>query len=98
MPPVIALTLDILDCRDLNEYLEKYNFQTRAISSPYPLKEMLKKGICVTLNTDNMTVSDTTLEKEFRVARDILGLSPEEIQKLKDNAKKAKISELGQIA
>lgn len=97
-----------LEDERLTEYLREHqvplevcitsNFQTRAISGPYPLKEMLKKGICVTLNTDNMTVSETTLEKEFRVARDILGLSPEEIQKLKDNAKKAKISELGQIA
>lgn len=65
------------------------NFQTRVVEGTYPLKKMLEKGLCVTLNTDNMTVSDTTLEKEFRVAENVLGLSEAEIQKLKDNSVKA---------
>lgn len=66
------------------------NFQTRAVTGVYPLKEMLEKGLCVTLNTDNMTVSDTTLEKEFKVAKEVLGLSETQIQRLKENARKAK--------
>lgn len=66
------------------------NFQTKAVEGEYPLKEMLDKGLCVTLNTDNMTVSDTTLEQEFRIAEEELGLSEDEIQRLKDNSKKAK--------
>lgn len=68
------------------------NFQTRAVKGTYPLKEMLEKGLCVTLNTDNMTVSDTTLEKEFQTARTLLGLSEQEIQTLKENAVKAKFA------
>lgn len=68
------------------------NFQTRAVTGKYPLKEMLEKGLCVTLNTDNMTVSDTTLEKEFRIAKEALGLTENEIEKLQENARKAKFS------
>lgn len=65
------------------------NFQTRVVEGEYPLKTMLEKGLCVTLNTDNMTVSDTTLEREFQIAEKILGLSEAQIQKLKANSVKA---------
>lgn len=66
------------------------NFQTRVVEGHYPLKEMVEKGLCVTLNTDNMTVSGTTLENEFRIARDVLGLTEAELAKLKENASKAR--------
>lgn len=66
------------------------NFQTRAVEGVYPLKKMLEKGLCVTLNTDNMTVSGTTLEQEFEFAKKELGLTEEEIEKLKVNVSKAK--------
>lgn len=68
------------------------NFQTRAVAGDYPLREMLEKGLCVTLNTDNLTVSDTTLEEEFRVAREVLGLTEPETEKLKENSVKARFS------
>ena len=51
---------------------------------------MLEKGLCVTLNTDNTTVSGTTLEKEFDIAENQLGLTREEIMTLKKNAEKAR--------
>lgn len=66
------------------------NFQTRAVTGKYPLQELLAAGLCVTLNTDNMTVSDTTLEKEFELAETKLGLTADEIMKLKENAAKAR--------
>lgn len=65
------------------------NLQTKVTDGEYPLKKLLEKGLCVTLNTDNMTVSDTTLEKEFQLAGELLGISEEEIQKLKANSVKA---------
>lgn len=42
------------------------NLQTKAVASmaEYPLKKFLQAGILATVNTDNMTVSNTTLEKE----------------------------------
>lgn len=66
------------------------NFQTKAIKGEYPLKTLLDKGLCVTLNTDNTTVSNTSLEREFRIAKEQLGLTDADIEILKENALKAK--------
>lgn len=66
------------------------NFQTKAVKGEYPLKKMLEKGLCVTLNTDNTTVSGTTLKKEYEIAGNQLGLTEEEINILKENAEKAR--------
>lgn len=43
------------------------NIQTRASSAweVYPLKTFFDKGVAITINTDNRTVSDTTLTNEF---------------------------------
>ena len=45
------------------------NLQTRAVPDleHFPLREYLKRGIAATVNTDNMTVSHTTLEQEFQL-------------------------------
>lgn len=66
------------------------NFQTKAVKGEYPLKKMLEKGLCVTLNTDNPTVSGTTLEKEFAFAEKSLGLTERDLEILKTNAEKAR--------
>lgn len=65
------------------------NLQTKVVEGSYPLKKMMEKGLCITLNTDNMTVSDTTLAKEYEAAEKLFGLSGEEIQKIKENSRKA---------
>lgn len=43
------------------------NLQTKAIERPkdHPLYRLYKMGVLVTVNTDNMTVSDTNLKKEY---------------------------------
>ena len=43
------------------------NLQTKAVQSTaeYPLREFLDAGLKVTINTDNRTVSNTTLTKEL---------------------------------
>lgn len=43
------------------------NFQTKAIRhlEEYPFLELYKKGLHVTINTDNRTVSNTNLQKEY---------------------------------
>lgn len=89
-----------LEDETLVEYLREHriplevcptsNFQTKAVKGEYPLKKMLEKGLCVTLNTDNTTVSGTTLEKEFEVAQTRLGVTEEELEILKANAEKAR--------
>lgn len=65
------------------------NLQTKAVQGKYPLKELLEQGLCVTINTDNMTVSDTTLEKEFDFVKTVCGLSKEQLDTIKENAKRA---------
>ena len=57
------------------------NIQTGAVSDfdAYPLKKFLDLGVTVTVNTDNKTVSDTTLRKEYMLVKDTLGLSDEEL-------------------
>lgn len=89
-----------LEDEKLVEYLKEHriplevcptsNFQTKAVKGEYPLKKMLEKGLCVTLNTDNTTVSGTSLEKEFNLAVNKLGLTEKEVETLKENAEKAR--------
>ena len=63
------------------------NLQTKA--SPmetYPLKEFLVNDLLATINTDNRTVSHTTIEKEEMFTRSHYGLSTEDLKKLRKNA------------
>ena len=64
------------------------NVQTKAVPSlsQHPVLEFLRQGLCVTVNTDNMTVSDTTIEKEFGLLSRELGMTAEERKKLLLNA------------
>ncbi|MCQ4022457.1 MULTISPECIES: adenosine deaminase [unclassified Ruminococcus] len=50
------------------------NLQTRAVASlsQHPIKEFFRLGINVTVNTDNMTVSDTTIDKELSILSEII--------------------------
>lgn len=60
------------------------NLQTGAAAGleEYPLRRLLESGLCVTINTDNMTVSGTDLRKEYlRVQRDF-GLTESQLQSL----------------
>ena len=67
------------------------NLQTKAVKSTkeYPLREFLDAGILVTVNTDNRTVSDTSLTKELAFIQNTYGVSDEEILLLMKNAVKA---------
>ena len=43
------------------------NFQTGTVKTlaEYPFQQFIEAGLAVCINTDNRTVSDTTLTKEF---------------------------------
>ena len=56
------------------------NVQTKAVPS------LSEHPLLVTVNTDNMTVSDTTIEREFRLLKEELGMTPEERRQLFLNA------------
>ena len=64
------------------------NVQTKAVPSlsEHPVLSYLRHGLLVTVNTDNMTVSDTTIEREFRLLKEELGMTPEERRQLLLNA------------
>ncbi|MCI9337194.1 MAG: adenosine deaminase [Lachnospiraceae bacterium] len=73
--------------QERNIYLEmcySSNLQTRTVESPeeYPLVRFLERGLGVTVNTDNMTVSDTDLRKEYLLLRDRFSLSPAALRQL----------------
>lgn len=67
------------------------NLQTKAVSDAehFPLKKFIESGIVATVNTDNMTVSGTTLKKEYSLVAKQFGFSPDEMQQLALNAANA---------
>ena len=57
------------------------NLQTKAVSgsSEYPLREFLDSGLCITVNTDNRTVSNTSMTKELEFIQKTYGICDDEI-------------------
>ena len=64
------------------------NLQTKTVESTaqYPLREFLDAGLKVSINTDNRTVSDTTLTGELLFIQKYYGILDEEIPVLMKNA------------
>ena len=67
------------------------NVQTKAVPSlaEHPIRRLFDAGVRVTLNTDNRTVSDTTLSREIQVAREAFGFIDQEIQRMEEYAREA---------
>lgn len=64
------------------------NLQTRAIDdfSEYPIAEWLDNQVLFCINTDNKTVSDTTLTKEYEILYDYHHLTSDVFSSLNQNA------------
>ncbi len=64
------------------------NLQTKAVQSTaqYPIREFFNAGLKVSINTDNRTVSNTTLTKELQFIQKTYGITDEEILLLMNNA------------
>lgn len=64
------------------------NLQTSTIDSweEHPLPALLARGVKVTLNTDDPSISGIDLAHEYRVAREKLGLGEPDLRKLQENA------------
>lgn len=64
------------------------NLQTKAVQviEAYPLQEFLKAGVPVSVNTDNRTVSNTTLHQEFGLLQSHCFITPEQEDILRKNA------------
>lgn len=67
------------------------NRYTRSIESmeDYPLLMYLKKGIRVTVNTDDPAIEGTTISREFRFLKEHFGLTSEQEQAILRNAAEA---------
>jgi len=67
------------------------NLQTRAVDglATYPIRDYFDMGISVTVNTDNLTVSATTITKEYELLESALGFSEEEIARIAMNGAEA---------
>lgn len=60
------------------------NIQTKAISNfnKYPLYDLYKRGVKVTVNTDNRTVSNTTLSNEYNLLNKYFSFKEEDFMKM----------------
>ncbi|MGF6990941.1 adenosine deaminase [Lachnospiraceae bacterium PF1-21] len=67
------------------------NLQTKAVKDikEYPLRTFLEKGIIVTVNSDNMTVSGTDVVNEFCFLEEQYGLTKKEKEILMKNGRRA---------
>lgn len=52
----------------------------------HPLPALLERGLAVTLNTDDPSISGIDLAHEYRVAVEGLGLGEDDLQKMQENA------------
>nr|WP_218925311.1 MULTISPECIES: adenosine deaminase [unclassified Gemella] len=64
------------------------NIQTQAIKSfeEYPIKYFMKKGILCSINTDNRTVSNTSLTKEYMILNHYINFNYREMKQVNINA------------
>ena len=71
------------------------NLQTRIFESieRFPLEQLLDAGLTVTINTDNMTVSNTTLSREFELLQQHCDLDKNTARELAENAARAVFSD-----
>lgn len=74
------------------------NLQTKAVPSieEHPLKAFYDRGIRVTYNTDNMTVSDTTLEKEAELIKKYMGFTEADLRQVNRYALESAFLEEGE--
>lgn len=64
------------------------NMQTKAVEHiwEYPLEEFLNNGLCVAINTDNRTVSNTSIMNEIEFVKNHCHQTDEDIVRLMKNA------------
>lgn len=63
------------------------NLQTRAArKETYPIREFMEAGLLVTLNTDNRTVSRTSITGEMEMVSQEYGITEEEMERFYRNA------------
>lgn len=68
------------------------NYHTKVVNSitEHPIRRLFDAGVRVTVNSDNMTASNTDLCKEIRILKDVLGFTDGEIEKMEEYAYEAR--------
>ncbi|AAP95347.1 adenosine deaminase [[Haemophilus] ducreyi] len=74
----------LIDKRTPLEMCPCSNLQTKTVAqlADYPLRTFLMRGVVATLNTDNMTVSQTCIQQEYRLLAEQYQLSISEAKQL----------------
>lgn len=64
------------------------NYQTKALQPGmiYPIREFAKAGVLTTMNTDNRTVSNTSIANEMEFLHENFGITEEELRQYQLNA------------
>jgi aminodeoxyfutalosine deaminase len=64
------------------------NIATRAVArlEDHPIKQMHEAGVLVTVNSDDPPMFGTTLNREYEIAAELLGLDEQGIAELAKNA------------
>lgn len=67
------------------------NIQTKAVTGwdAYPIRLFMEQGLLVTVNTDNMTVSGTTMNLEYEMLAEHCGFTLQELAQLTVNSAEA---------
>ena len=81
--------LDLLAERGIPlEVCPTSNIQTSTVPDyqSHPLPALLARGLAVTLNTDDPSISGIDLAHEYRIAREELGLGEDDLRKMQENA------------
>ena len=67
------------------------NIATRAVDvlENHPIKQMYDAGVLVTVNSDDPPMFNTTLNREYEIAADLLGLDAAGVASLAKNAVRA---------
>lgn len=69
------------------------NYHTKALGmnkvSEHPIKYLFDKGVKIALSTDNSTASNTNLENEFKLIKQIFNFNDKDLDKIREYSKQA---------
>lgn len=68
------------------------NYHTKVVNAiaDHPIRRLFDAGVRVTVNSDNMTASNTNIHREIAVLKEQLGFTDEEIEKMETYAREAR--------
>lgn len=79
---------ELIDKKICLEVCIDSNLDTKVVKKieEHPIRKLVDAGVCVTINTDNRTVSDTNLDHEYDLLRNYFNFTDNDILKFNLNA------------